>query len=42
MKGLLLGDPDVVRLMDNHLQQGSSNMIPAGLKKDGNLLQCAI
>ena len=40
MKGLLLGDPDVVQLMDQSLEQGvlsNSNMIPAGLKKDGTL-----
>ncbi|MGF9965120.1 helicase-exonuclease AddAB subunit AddB [Bacillus rhizoplanae] len=36
MKGLVLGDADVVRLMDNTLTSGSSNIISAGLKKDGS------
>jgi len=36
MKGLVLGDADVVRLMDNTLTTGSSNIISAGLKKDGS------
>ncbi len=33
MKGLLLGDQEVVRLMDTTLQEGRSNIINAGLKK---------
>lgn len=33
MKGLVLGDADVVRLMDNKLSTGSSDIISAGLKK---------
>lgn len=33
MKGLVLGDTDVVRLMDNKLVTGSSDIISAGLKK---------
>lgn len=36
MKGLVLGDADVVRLMDNKLSTGSSDIISAGLKKDGS------
>jgi ATP-dependent helicase/nuclease subunit B len=36
MKGLLLGDEEAVRLMDNNLNEGStSNIIAAGLKKEG-------
>ncbi|MGM7719472.1 helicase-exonuclease AddAB subunit AddB [Metabacillus sp. Hm71] len=36
MKGLLLGDEEAVRLMDNTLSEGStSNIISAGLKKEG-------
>ena len=36
MKGLLLGDEEAVRLMDNNLSEGStSNIIAAGLKKEG-------
>ena len=31
MKGLLLGDQEVVRLMDTTLQEGRSNIINAGL-----------
>ncbi|MFX3622452.1 MAG: helicase-exonuclease AddAB subunit AddB [Ectobacillus sp.] len=37
MKGLLLADADVIQLMDNTLTTGLSNIIPAGLKKDGGL-----
>ena len=37
MKGLVLGDTDVVRLMDESLETGNSNIISAGLKKDGTL-----
>lgn len=33
MKGLLLGDQEVVRLMDTTLQEGRSNIINAYLKK---------
>ncbi|WP_028402539.1 helicase-exonuclease AddAB subunit AddB [Ectobacillus panaciterrae] len=36
MKGLLLGDTDVVRLMDSTLTSGSSDIVSAGLKKDGS------
>ncbi|UOY92083.1 helicase-exonuclease AddAB subunit AddB [Ectobacillus sp. JY-23] len=35
MKGLLLGDTEVVRLMDASLTSGSSDIVSAGLKKDG-------
>ncbi|RFU67566.1 helicase-exonuclease AddAB subunit AddB [Bacillus sp. V59.32b] len=37
MKGLLLGDPNVIQLMDQSLETGQSEMIPAGFKKDGSL-----
>ena len=37
MKGLLLGNTDVIKLMDQTLETGSSQIISAGLKKDGNL-----
>ncbi|MFS0613678.1 helicase-exonuclease AddAB subunit AddB [Lederbergia ruris] len=37
MKGLLLGQADVVQLMDTSLSSGTSDLIPAGLKKDGHL-----
>lgn len=35
MSGLVLADQDVVRLMDSEVQTGPSELIPAGLKKDG-------
>ncbi|MDQ0217576.1 helicase-exonuclease AddAB subunit AddB [Peribacillus cavernae] len=37
MKGLLLGDSDVIQLMDQSLETGQSEIIPAGFKKDGTL-----
>ncbi|WP_409304602.1 helicase-exonuclease AddAB subunit AddB [Peribacillus sp. SCS-155] len=40
MKGLILGEPDVIGLMDNGLERdknNSSDIIPAGFKKDGSL-----
>lgn len=37
MKGLVLGDSDVIRLMDQTLDTGSSDIISAGIKKDGSL-----
>ncbi|UCZ55121.1 helicase-exonuclease AddAB subunit AddB [Bacillus shivajii] len=37
MKGLLPADPEIIREMDTTLEQGVSNIIPAGLKKDGSL-----
>ncbi|MBD1380626.1 helicase-exonuclease AddAB subunit AddB [Metabacillus arenae] len=36
MKGLLLGDEEAVRLMDSSLDSGRSNIVSAGLKKDGS------
>ncbi|GAA4713657.1 helicase-exonuclease AddAB subunit AddB [Brevibacillus fulvus] len=35
MKGLMLADPDVARLMDQQVESGSSELLPFGLKKDG-------
>ncbi|MCA1056419.1 helicase-exonuclease AddAB subunit AddB [Rossellomorea aquimaris] len=37
MKGLVLGDTDIVRLMDQTLDTGNSDIISAGIKKDGSL-----
>ncbi|MDG5473440.1 helicase-exonuclease AddAB subunit AddB [Jeotgalibacillus sp. ET6] len=37
MKGLVLGDEEAVRLMDQTLEQGQSSVISAGFKKDGSL-----
>ncbi|MBW8350383.1 helicase-exonuclease AddAB subunit AddB [Bacillus sp. IITD106] len=37
MKGLLLGDSKVIRLMDNSLETGASNIISASINKDGSL-----
>ena len=37
MKGLVLADVDVIRLMDNKLQSGQSDIIPVYLDKDGNI-----
>ncbi|MBO0993643.1 helicase-exonuclease AddAB subunit AddB [Bacillus sp. SD088] len=37
MKGLLLGQADAIQLMDTSLTSGTSNHIPAGLKKDGHI-----
>ncbi|WP_462408934.1 helicase-exonuclease AddAB subunit AddB [Neobacillus sp. Marseille-QA0830] len=37
MNGLVLRDPDVVRLMDQTLESGNSRIIAAGIKKDGQL-----
>ena len=37
MNGLILGDIDVVKMMDNNLTTGNSNIIPAYIDKDGNL-----
>lgn len=36
MKGLILAEPEVARLMDSEIS-GYSDLIPAGLKKDGSL-----
>ncbi|WP_066068428.1 helicase-exonuclease AddAB subunit AddB [Neobacillus soli] len=37
MNGLLLNDQNVIRLMDQTLESGDSQIISAGIKKDGNL-----
>ena len=37
MNGLMVGDQDVLRLMDQSLESGDSQIISAGIKKDGNL-----
>ncbi len=37
MKGLILADISVVKMMDNKLQTGSSDIIPVCIKKDGTL-----
>lgn len=39
MNGLLLGDENVIRMMDKGLDTGSSQIISAGFKKDGSLLK---
>ncbi len=36
MKGLLLGDDQVVKMMDSDLENGESLIVPAGFKKDGH------
>lgn len=37
MNGLLLGEENIVRMMDQTLDTGDSQIIAAGIKKDGNL-----
>lgn len=37
MNGLILGDVEVVKMMDNTLTTGNSNIIPAYIDKDGNV-----
>lgn len=37
MQGLILADVTVVKMMDNQLEQGDSDVVPAGLVKDGSL-----
>lgn len=37
MQGLLLADVNVVKMMDNKLEQGYSDIVPAYVGKDGNL-----
>jgi ATP-dependent helicase/nuclease subunit B len=37
MNGLMLNDQNVIRLMDQTLESGDSQIIAAGIKKDGNL-----
>ena len=39
MNGLILGNVEVVKMMDNNLTTGNSNIIPAYIDKDGNLSQ---
>ena len=36
MNGLLLSNKEIVQLMDSDLETGTSSIIPAGLKKDGD------
>jgi len=35
LRGLVLGDPAVARMMDDRLTSGYSDLIPVGLRKDG-------
>ncbi|UII56938.1 helicase-exonuclease AddAB subunit AddB [Cytobacillus spongiae] len=37
MNGLMLGEDQVIRLMDNTLESGDSSIVAAGIKKDGSL-----
>ncbi len=37
MNGLILGEQNVIQLMDQTLETGDSQMIPAGINKDGSL-----
>ncbi|MCL6570435.1 MAG: helicase-exonuclease AddAB subunit AddB [Bacillus sp. (in: Bacteria)] len=37
MNGLMVNDQNVIRLMDQSLESGDSQIIAAGIKKDGNL-----
>ncbi|WAA08694.1 helicase-exonuclease AddAB subunit AddB [Fervidibacillus albus] len=37
MQGLMLSDADVIRMMDQTLENGTSKIVAAGLKKDGTL-----
>ncbi len=39
MKGLLVGDEEAVRLMDETLESGHSQVISAGIKRQGLLFQ---
>ena len=39
MKGLILADVKVIKMMDKTLEKGSSNNIPVYLDKDGNISQ---
>ena len=39
MQGLILADVNVVKMMDNTLETGSSNIVPAYIGKDGELSQ---
>lgn len=35
MQGMLISDENIVRLMDTSLKQGTSQIVPAGIKKNG-------
>ena len=37
MKGLILADVDIVKMMDTKVEKGSSKIVPAYIDKDGNL-----
>ncbi|MHC1683344.1 MAG: helicase-exonuclease AddAB subunit AddB [Clostridiaceae bacterium] len=37
MKGLVLGETDIIKRMDTSLTDGASKIIPVSIKKDGNL-----
>ncbi|WP_433748804.1 helicase-exonuclease AddAB subunit AddB [Falsibacillus pallidus] len=37
MKGLILDDPEVLKMMDTALESGNSKVVSAGFKKDGSL-----
>lgn len=37
MKGLILADVNVIKLMDNELEKGYSNILPVYIDKDGNV-----
>lgn len=37
MKGLMLADAELARMMDAHVEQGASDLLPFEIKKDGTL-----
>ena len=39
MQGLILADVNVVKMMDNKLEQGYSDIVPAYIGKDGRFKQ---
>ncbi|WP_042356521.1 helicase-exonuclease AddAB subunit AddB [Bacillus rubiinfantis] len=39
MNGLMVADPDIIRIMDQQLESGDSQIVAAGIKKDGQLLK---
>ncbi|KGP72123.1 helicase-exonuclease AddAB subunit AddB [Pontibacillus yanchengensis] len=39
MQGLLLEDEEIVKMMDTSLDSGTSHIVPAGLKKNGDFLK---
>lgn len=41
MKGYVTADEDVVRMMDNEMAQGKSDIVPVALKKDGGFYKYA-